>query len=242
MRTLTLASLAWLVPAAALAQAAAPAPPPRTEGSAEFALVATTGNSATQSLGLGGTLTYRPDPWELKWKAGFVRNESDNQLSAESFTALFRADRKLGERLSAFGQYDFLRDRFAGVSARNVVAGGVSYLLVNQAPHELKVDGGLGYNNEQRIEGEDLSSAIALAGLAYKLKISETAEVTDDMRFDASLANGDQWRWDNTVALSAKVTTVFSLKLSNVIRYANAPVAGFDTTDTITSVALVAKF
>ena len=35
---------------------------------------------------------------------------------------------------------------------------------------------------------------------------------------------------------------IVSLKVSNVIRYVNAPVEGFETTDTITSVALVAKF
>jgi putative salt-induced outer membrane protein YdiY len=36
--------------------------------------------------------------------------------------------------------------------------------------------------------------------------------------------------------------TIFSLKVSNTIRYVNQPVPGFQTTDTITAVALVAKF
>jgi hypothetical protein len=35
---------------------------------------------------------------------------------------------------------------------------------------------------------------------------------------------------------------VFSLKLSNVVRYVHEPVVGFEATDTITSVALVTKF
>jgi putative salt-induced outer membrane protein YdiY len=38
------------------------------------------------------------------------------------------------------------------------------------------------------------------------------------------------------------VTTLFSLKVSNAVRYVNAPAEGFETTDTITSIALVAKF
>jgi len=35
---------------------------------------------------------------------------------------------------------------------------------------------------------------------------------------------------------------IFSLKVSTVIRFVNDPDEGFETTDTITSVALVARF
>ena len=62
------------------------------------------------------------------------------------------------------------------------------------------------------------------------------------MRYEQSLDEGDQWRLDNAVAVVTKINSIFSLKVSNVIRYANAPVAGFESTDTVTSVALVAKF
>lgn len=217
-------------------------PPPRKEGTVDFAFVSTTGNSDTQSLGLGATYIYRPELWELKWKTGFIRNETDDELSAESFMFLFRADRKLGERLSVFGSYDYLRDRFAGIANRHTLAGGVSYLLIDAAPHRLQVDGGLGYTNEDRLDGDDISTAIGLLGMAYDLKISETAEFSDDMRFDFSLSDGDDWRWENMAAISAKLTSIFSLKLSNTIRYMNAPPVGFDSTDTITAVALVAKF
>ena len=237
-----------LTAAAAFAQPApAPAPdpkepPPRQEGSVDLAFVSTTGNSDTQSLGLGGTYIYRPDLWELKWKAGFIRNETDDEVSAEAFTFLFRADRTLSDRLSAFGSYDYLRDRFAGLENRHTLAGGLSYLLIDAAPHRLQVDGGLGYTNEERLDGDDISTMIGLVGLAYDLKISETAEFSDDMRFDFSLSDGEDWRWQNVAAISAKLTTLFSLKLSNTIRYMNSPPRGFDTTDTITAVALVAKF
>jgi hypothetical protein len=38
------------------------------------------------------------------------------------------------------------------------------------------------------------------------------------------------------------VTELLSLKVSNTIRYLQFPPAGFKTTDTTTSIALVAKF
>jgi putative salt-induced outer membrane protein YdiY len=43
-------------------------------------------------------------------------------------------------------------------------------------------------------------------------------------------------------AITARLTQLFSLKVSNTVRYSHAPVPGFKHTDTNTSVALVAKF
>ena len=249
LRRVALLAVLLAVPAAARAQdpPAAPAPPPpppppKVEGSGEFAFVNTTGNAQSTSIGLRGEIIYRPAPWLLKTRAGFVRLESDEALEAQSFVFLFRAERELTPRTSLYGQYDYLRDLFAGIEHKNVVSGGLSYKLVDAARQKLVVDGGLGVSSEQRLVGEDVTAAVLLGGLGYLFKVSETAAITEDIRYEQSLEDGDQWRLDNTLALVAKINTILSLKLSNLIRYANAPVEGFETTDTITSVALVAKF
>ena len=101
------------VPRFVSAQAAVPpAPPPAKEGSAEFAFVGTAGNSSTQSVGLGGELIYRPSPWESKLKLNFVRNEAEGELKAQTFVMSLRAQRPIRPRLSGYGQYGYLRDRF----------------------------------------------------------------------------------------------------------------------------------
>src|SRR5262245_53611445 len=128
---------------AAIAQTLAPPPapppaeppPPRLEVSAQASFLGTTGNASTQSLGAGGEWAYRPDPWTYNAKTIFAQTETDDELSARSFAGLFRAERKLNARLSAYGQYDFLRDVFAGVEQRHITEGGLSYLAVAHAPH-----------------------------------------------------------------------------------------------------------
>jgi hypothetical protein len=72
-----------VLPHLALAQTS-PRPPPKREGSAEFAFVGTTGNSSTQTIGLGGEFIYRPSPWESKFKVSYVRNEAEDQLRAQA--------------------------------------------------------------------------------------------------------------------------------------------------------------
>jgi len=229
------------LPRLAYAQAPAPSPPQR-EGSAEFAFVGTTGNSSTQTVGLGGEFIYRPSPWEAKLKISYVRNEAEDQLRAQAFLVALRAQRSIRPRLSGYGQYGYQRDRFAGILDRNTIEAGVAYSWIDQAPHKLIVDAGLGYANEQRLLGNNLSTATLGAGGVYTLKISETSDLSEDGHLLFSLSEGSDWRYANAVALTAKVTTVFSLKVSNTIRYVNLPVVGFKNTDAITAIALVAKF
>jgi len=248
LRRVVLIAMLLAVPATARAQdppaapAPPPPPPPKVEGSGEFAFVNTTGNAQSTSIGLRGEIIYRPAPWLLKTRAGFVRLESDEALEAQSFAFLFRAERELRPRLSLFGEYDYLRDLFAGIEHKNLVSGGVSYKLLNTPRQKLVLDGGLGVSSEQRLVGDDVTAAVLLGGVGYAVKVSATADVTDDVRYEQSLEDGGDWRLDNTLALVTKINTIFSLKVSNVVRYVNAPVEGFETTDTITSVALVAKF
>jgi putative salt-induced outer membrane protein len=219
-----------------------PPPPPPVEGSGEFAFVNTSGNAESTSIGVRGEVLMRPDTWLLRTRAAFVRLESETGLEAQSFTFLFRGERPVAPRVSLFGQYDYLRDLFAGLEHKNVVSGGVSFKAFESPRQTLILDGGLGVSNERRLDAEDVTAAVFLAGVGYKLKISSTTDVTEDIRYEQSLAEGDEWRLDNTIAVITKINSIFSLKVSNVVRYANAPVAGFETTDTVTSVALVAKF
>jgi putative salt-induced outer membrane protein len=237
-----LAAFASVLPHSAFAQQGPPPPPPAREGTAEFAFVGTSGNSSTQALGLGGEVTFRPSPWVFNSKAAYVRNEADDVVEAESFAALFQASRAIRPRLSTYGRYAYLRNTFAGIEHRNSISGGLEYEVLTGPVHLLKTNAGIGYANEQRVIVEDLSTAEFLTGAGYKWVFSPTADLTNDFNLSMSFEDAGDWRMANIVALTAKLTTLLSLKLTNTVRYVNEPVEGFDTTDTLTSVALVAKF
>ncbi len=227
----------------ALAAAQAPPPPPVQEASAQFAYVGTTGNTDTQTIGLGAeVIERRPTDWVLTVKADYVRNKSLDVVKAQSGQFLGQAARALTPTISAFGRYTFLHDAFAGINNRNTVEGGISDLLLNVAEQTLTIDAALGYAHEERTNGIDLSNGTLGLGELYLLKLSPTADVSDDGRLLFSLSTGDDWRFTNIAAVSAKLTTLLSLKLTNTIRFVNAPVPTFRKTDTIMSIALVLKF
>jgi putative salt-induced outer membrane protein YdiY len=163
-------------------------------------------------------------------------------LTTESWLYGFRAERTLNARLSAFGEYAYFRDQFAGIDSRNGAVGGLMFKIINVDRQMLSADGGLGYLNEQRLAGENVSSGTYSGGAAYTLKFSATAELTDELRLLGTFDNADDWRVSNTIAITAKLTTMFSMKFSSTLRHLNFPTPGFTGTDTVTSVAFVAAF
>lgn len=227
---------------------APPAPPPHTcTGSAELSFVSTTGNTDTQTLGLGGSIECKPNKWTYTAKAAFIRSEADDVETAKSLDTLFRAARDLTPRLKAYGQFIYFQNEFAGIENRYAVEGGLAYMLLMHPKHTLEIDGGIGYTKEDRVEvigilDEDLSFVTARTGAIYRWKISESAEFGDDAGFTFNLNDGNDWRFGNIAYIAAKINTIFSLKLSYAVAYLNNPVPGFGKTDTITSAAVVAKF
>jgi putative salt-induced outer membrane protein len=208
---------------------------------AQFGLLATTGNTSTRSLALGGEFAFRPGVWVHSGKLAFAQNEDDDTLKARSLAGRYRAARTLTPRLAAYGQYGYLRDIFAGVEHRNTVEGGLSYLAIDREPHRLQLDGALGFENEVRQDAEDESSVAAIFGAAYRWRISETGELSEEARVTLPFADAGEWKGDQVISLTVSITSLFSLRVANTIRFANEPVPGFERTDTITSVALVMK-
>jgi putative salt-induced outer membrane protein YdiY len=228
---------------AGIAAAQQPAPPPKArEAKAEFGLVTTSGNASTQSIGAAGQVIFRPPQWVLDGQAAFVRNEAQDVVSAKSFAARGRAARVLTPRLQVFGQHSYLRDLFSGVVHRNLSEGGISYALVQTGRNTLFADAALGYMKERRTVGISLSTPTAGAGTRYKLQLSETSDITDDLLMSFDLSDEGTWRLQHAIALTARVAAPLSLKVSNLLRYVDEPVAGFEQTDTITSAALVLSF
>lgn len=233
-----------LVAASARAQPpATPAePPPLWERKGELSLVATGGNTDTQTLGLGASLVWRPAPWTTEARVAFVRSETADVLTAKSLVAEFRESRALTERLEAFGRLGYLANEFAGIDRRTSVDGGIGYKALTGPVHTLRLDAGLGYAHESRVAGDDLSDPIANFGAGYKWQLSKTADVTNAALYSASLDEGSDWRFGNALAVTSAITSLLSLKLSHELKFVNAPAPGFEKRDTLLSVALVATF
>jgi putative salt-induced outer membrane protein len=226
-------------PALALAQEP---PPPTHEQTFEASYVGVTGNASSSTFGLGADVISRPGTWVIRNKASFVRNEANDVLQANAFDFTSRAEKALDARASAFGEYGFFRDRFAGIVHRNSATGGLVLKVLADARQTLALDVGAGYVRERRLAGDDVSSASYLGGTTYKFVVSEAATLSDEFRLTGLVAESSNWRLQHTIALTTRVAAGLSLKVSHAVRYAHLPPPGFKRTDQTMAVALVARF
>lgn len=217
-------------------------PPPRWEATGEISFVSTSGNTSTQTVGVGGDVTNRSGPWLSKAKMSFVRASTDGEETARSLGVDGRVSRDLTPRVGLFVHAAYLRDTFAGIEHRAGVDGGLTWTFVTLAPHDLALDAGLGYTHETRLADADRSFATGTLALAYTWAITDTAEIANDAGFTANLQDGPDWRFGDTLAVSASLNRTLSLKLSYQVKYLNRPVPGYEKTDTIASAAVVATF
>jgi putative salt-induced outer membrane protein len=231
---------------AALAQAPPPGPPPGPppvwSGKAEASYVGTTGNTNVQTIGAGLEIDYKKDVWDGLAKGAFVQGKTDGATTARTIAGELRGGRHLSPRFELFVEGDYFKNDFAGIDRRLSGVGGGAYSVVKTPNQELKLQAGVGYTKEDRLAGEDKSFANGQAGLLYKIKLSATTDLSEEFSYVESFKDSSDWRIANTFSVSVAMNKVFSLKASHNLAYLNEPVPGFGKTDTITTVALVAKF
>ena len=218
------------------------APPPRHETTGEFAFVGVSGNASSTTVGLGYETIARPSTWVFRHRLSFVRNQSEGIQTAQAILYTPRVEKVINPRVSTFAEYAFFRDRFAGVARRHSGSAGLAMTLASSNRQKLTADLGAGYLEETRLAGANISSETWGTGAVYVLTLSDTSEISDDLGIVGTFEDADDWRLDHTIALTAKLTSVVSLKVSNAVRFSNLPAPGFKRTDTVTSVALVASF
>ena len=96
---------------------------------------------------------------------------------------------------------------------------------------------------------ETLDYASLRTGLQFAWKFAKSAEFTEEFYWTDNLSDTSDWFLRSTTAITADLTSIFALKASFTYLYDNVPalktidpVTFFEKSDTITAVALVAKF
>lgn len=217
-------------------------PPPLWEGSAELSLVATGGNTDTQTLGAGTSVTWRPGAWTTRGRTAFVRSATADVVTAESFVAELRQSRKLSDRAELYARGEYLVDQFSGFNSRSSVDAGVGWLLLDEEPHRLKVDAGLGVTHEDRLAGGDETFAAATTSADYTWQINAAAVFKEQPLVSMAIGDPGNWRLHNSMSLTVTMTRRLSVRIAHDLKRINQPVPGFLRTDTLLSAALVARF
>lgn len=232
------------VPAFAVACLLAAAPltaqtPDTTKLAFGLGLVTTGGNTSVTTFNFGNSFAYIARPWVLSEAASMIYGSTHDTVNNDQYHLLLRVDHDLHDGVSAYVYGAFDRDRFAGIVSRFQEAAGVAWKAVEKPADLLTLEAGA-VETQQRDVGSGSSSSFTAARAAATYKHSftkaayaqEAAEVLPDLQHTKNL------RINSETDLVAPLSTVFSIKVSYVIRFDNLPPPGFKKADRILTTGL----
>lgn len=155
-----------------------------------------------------------------------------------------RYDRYVGKKSSLYVLAGTLLDPFAGYDNRSHVQVGYSRQLLTTKRTALVAEIGADGAREDFVDGvvpEEAWVVAARAMLGLTHQFNENVLFEDKLEVYESIPALADVRVLNQAALTAKLTTKFSLKLSHNLTFDNVPVEGFQPLDHTTTVTFVAS-
>ena len=212
----------------------------------EFSTVSTFGNSEALTLGLSSTLGHLWENSELKFEGGAVRTESrietrtatgtvDNPIvqeqtrterTAEAYYLRGRYDRDLSSTFFVFGGADWLRNTFAGIDSRTLLAAGAGNTWVETETTRFKTDLGFTYTFQNDVVSNPLNKMNfpgLRVGYDLRARLSATTSLESSLVGDWSLDNSDDLRLNIVNALPVSISSMLALKPSLKLSWQNEP-------------------
>ncbi len=216
----------------------------------------TGGNSESFTIGLGATLKHIWTNSELRFDLGGtqtqstlttrtavgtpesyeVNEQSKTEKTAEIIFARARYDYNFTENFYALGGIDWLRNRFAGIDSRTLIAAGVGNKWVENNDVRFKTDYSFTYSFQNDVvENPFAKTKFPGVRFAYDFWYNLTASTQFESIFiaDWNLDNTDDIRFDFYNALPIKISEMFTLKPSLQLLWRNDP--------SLTEVGLIAS-
>jgi putative salt-induced outer membrane protein YdiY len=231
-----------LGPLSADAQPVPPPPPPLWDSQLGAAFVGTSGNTDTSTFGADFIAHRRWPVWQIEATAAMVQASDEEETTAERYLATFRALRRLTSYVSLTAGEKAERDRLAGMDYRNILDGGLAWVLLRQPRWTLDGITSLAWNHEAPVIGSPSDSTAGVFQLLSKVPFSATADTTQRFTYYPNFSDASAYRSEAEITAQAAMTRRLALKFGYLWRYSNLPVFGFEKTDNTTTASIVLRW
>lgn len=187
---------------------------------------------------------------------------TDPVFTSQRVAGGVRYDRSLTDADNLFASAGVEHDRLAGLFWRFNQAIGYKRALVATERTSLGLEVGVSYNEENFVPTTDPDTGVvsndkvldahymaARVFLGFRHAFNDSVQIGDDLEmieplvgsFADGVTNFEDFRLNNTLFLQAKLSDVFSIKLSSQLAFDNQPVPTFVKVDHTTALTLVAS-
>lgn len=209
-------------------------------GEGALGYTSASGNTDAENLNAGLKIALQQENWNHSLALEAIRNETDDERSADRWSLKERSRYGLSEKSYAFGQLRYEEDEFSGYDYQGSVVLGPGSRFVENERHLLDVSAGLGYRSIRDSEsGDKENGGIATSDLVYEYRISESAIFSETALVEAG---NDNTYFESETALRTKLGSSLSSKISYMVKRNSDVPEGIETTDRIVTVSLVYGF
>ena len=217
-------------------------------GKGEAGLVISTGNTETESANAKFQLANEVGKWKHQFGGAALYSSTDEDgTTAQRWEAFEESDYNFSPRTFWFGAARYENDEFSGFEYQATVSTGIGRKFIDTDVTKFVGTAGVGYKFfETRDSFDDAGvliepgasdSEVILRGtLDYDHQLTATTSVLDKFLVEAG---ADNTFVQNDIALQVKMTDVLALAVGYSVRHNTDPQAGFEKTDTLTTVNLV---
>jgi putative salt-induced outer membrane protein len=207
-------------------------------GKGEAGLAVASGNADTRTANAKLGLARKVDAWEHSLSLGalYVRNDGDTTARRWEAGAQTRYD--FLPNTFWYGGVRYEKDRFSGFDHQGLVTTGVGRRFIDNDTTKLLGQAGVGYKFFETLgtPNDKDSSITGVASMEFSHKLTDTTSVFD--KFGAEIASGNNFL-QNEIGVAVKMSDRLALALAYVVRHNTDPPAGFEKTDSLTTVNLV---
>lgn len=184
----------------------------------------TQGNSDTRSFNLALVLQYDPRTGNVvKADAFYILNSESGVSTVDRTSAHLRDEYYFRPRWFAFGDAQFLKDKFKEIDYLFAPTAGIGTRLVKTSTRELLVDLGAGAILEKDEPGGRTSSGALRAGEDYSWEISKSANFTENAFALWKTSDLADAYYHLDVGLGAAINDHFELKVALIDEYKRKP-------------------
>jgi putative salt-induced outer membrane protein len=205
---------------------------------ADVGFVNTAGNTDLTTINVGEELNYVLGRFTLGQTFGLVFGRSEGVTTSSLWRAGVRGEYALSQRVSAFANLAFDRNRFAGIARRFEEGIGILVKLLETPRNRLEVEGGLSLVQQRSILEVSENYPAARAAGQFVHHFAEETYFQQLVELIPSLETADDFRLNSESSLVAPLSRQLALKVSYVIRFDNEPELGFEKTDRLLTTGL----
>jgi putative salt-induced outer membrane protein len=218
-------------------------------GKGEAGLVIASGNTDTKTANVKLALANEIDKWKHQFGAAALYASSDpDGTTAQRWEASAQSDYNYSARDFWFGAARYEDDRFSGFEYQATLSAGYGRKFIDTDVTKFTGTAGVGYKFFETKDvfdevtgaliepGDSDSEAVFRGTLDFDHKVTATTSLLDKFIVEAGSNNTFL---QNDIALQVKMTNVLALAVGYSVRHNTDPPAGFEKTDTLTTINLV---